>query len=416
MNTSEDQVRNAYRRAAETVRPESLRPSVLDPARPVPSATRGRLAIPGFRGRLRVLAPVAAAVAVVTVAAVAVAVPRMLGTAVRPEVPASGPSLAGPPFLAVIRLSGVLDIESAQTGRFLAEVRSPRAGTMWGDAAATGRTQFLLTAVPSHLYTCANTLLYTLTLNGSGRVASLRPFTVPEVPGTLGDGYGEGNLTVSADGSTVALLTANCGKHGPSDADHFSPNNDIMVIRGGEQRTWNLPQQYTGSGLSLSADGSKLGYVESYIKVPVPTLGAARVLPTDAASGPADAHSYLVLTDSRGWRQCCGLMATAEVLSADGGTMYVFTRTGKASPSAPVQWTGSMSVYDVATHVRLRTMHTWNHLGGIPAAITAVGNQALMWGMYGSSPVVTQLNLATGAVSDRQLPVSSQDLIRDVAW
>jgi hypothetical protein len=89
VNTLEDRLRDAYRAAAETVRPEAILPgAILSP----PDHARRRARRTGRTGpgpsRIRVLIPLAAAVAVIAVAGVvAVLLPRAapgLGAASRP--------------------------------------------------------------------------------------------------------------------------------------------------------------------------------------------------------------------------------------------------------------------------------------------------------------------------------------------
>ncbi|HEX6523899.1 MAG TPA: hypothetical protein VF070_28445 [Streptosporangiaceae bacterium] len=407
MSTIEDQLRNAYQRATQTVRPEYLRPYALDPDKLVRPARRRWRGVPAIGSIPRVLAPVGAALAVVIIAAAAVFVPRIVGKTARPGVPVADPA-ASPAFIAVLRLSGVLDVDSARTGRLVAVVRPPQAGTVWQDVAAAGHNRFVLTAVPSHVYVCADTLLYTLTLEDSGRIASLRPYAVPRIQGTLGDAAGQVNLAASTDGSTVALVTANCGKPGPSDANHF-PDNVIVLIHGTDQRTWTVPAQYNVTSLSLPADGSELGYVESYNKQPLPSLGSARVLPADTPSGPADAHSHTIFADGPQWD---GVQACGEALSADGKTMYLITRTGVEYGKTAF----TLSAYDAATDTRLRVLHTWSqHLDSLRAEPTVAGSQALIWGLDNLRSRVAQVDLTTGAARDRQLP-SSSDFITGIAW
>jgi hypothetical protein len=401
----EDRLRNAYLRATETIEPDSMRPAVLDPVRRDP-VRRGRDRV-GRRHGLRFFgsfAPVAAAVAVAVVVAVSVSLPRVLGhgpvTPASASASASARGAATPRFLAVIRLSGLLDIDSVATGRVLASVSPPRAGLTWGDVAAVGPARFLVTATSGALSSCGSTFLYTLTVSGS-TVTAAQPYAVPEVTGSPAGAFSPGFLAASADGSTVALITDGCG----------SAPDAIVVIRGGRTRTWTVPASAGPRGLSLSADGSELGYVDLPVQTLTTSPGSAWILPTTAAPGPAGQRGHEIFAyAAHAAAASADTSAAAEVLSPDGKTMYLLTATGQESP-----FTDTLSAYDVSTGTRLRTLDTWDHVTLYPPAITAAGGNALVW-YLSSTTVIAQVDLATGALAGRRLPESAADPAEDIAW
>jgi hypothetical protein len=403
VNTIEDRLRNAYQRASETVRPESLRPYVLDPD---PSAERGlrRLGPSAFRGRFRSLAPLAAAAAVVLVVAVAVTVPRLFPAAA-PVAPPFAPVVGGAsrpsPFLVIVRPPDI-QVVSAATGRVVARLAPPSARIGWSQAVAgPGGRQFLLAAT-DQFNACRSLQLYTLTLSGTGTVASLRTWSAPMTGQMLGsNNWGPGALAASADGSTIAYVTTNC-------ASFAASQETITVVRHGTVRTWTSSAQANPTSLSLSANGSLLGYVDATTSSPVKSAASAWILPTNSASGPADQRARKVFTDQLNG----GPQAQATVLGADGSTMYLLIAVFDARGN---MLTYTVSAYDTATGVRLRVLHTWaGHGNPAPPGFTAGGDRALIWNLHG--PSVDELNLVSGtATIYRELRVSEYPEV-DISW
>ncbi len=406
MSTIEDRLRNAYQCATQTVRPESLRPSVLPQDEPAPPAKRGRgrLGLPALRGRLRPLAPLAAAAAVVVVAVAAVTVPRLFPAA-RPAAPPFGPVVGGmsspSPFLVVVRPPDI-QVVAAATGRIVARLSPPGARTGWSQAVAgPGGRQFLLAATDEY-NACRTLQFYTLTLSGTGATASLHPYSAPMTGQMLGsNNWGPGALAVSADGSTFAYVTSDCASPGAS-------QETITVIRHGTVRTWTSSVLENPTGLSLSANGSLLGYADLTNNSPARYPASAWILRTDSAPGPAGQRARKVFTDQLNG----GPQAQSTVLSPDGSTMYLLTAAFGARDNMLAY---AVSAYDTATGARLRTLHTWHNHGYVmPPGFTASGDRALIWGLHGTS--VDELNLVSGtATTYRELRVSEYPAV-DIAW
>lgn len=271
MKSLEDELRELYRAVTDTVREQDL-PGLYD-----------KRARPRRRRWFGAFAPLAAAAAVVVAIGVGVAVPKLASSPSpsrsQPAAPAPPASFApAPPFMIVVRSPGArpLLVVSAATGRTTAQLPVPRAGTAWVGAAATGSpATFVLAATPNRGGLCNPTYLYTVTLSDTGKVASLRPWTDPVVPEEIG------SLTASADGGTLAFIYYKCRAAG----------QEIGVIRGRTTRTWHESQLLAVDSLSLSADGSRLGYTEQSFGGGV---GTVRVLDTSSASGNATAASKAV--------------------------------------------------------------------------------------------------------------------------
>jgi hypothetical protein len=303
----EDGLRDAYRAVTDTVLEEELPGLYERRVRSTPGST-----IWPARKWFGAVAPLAAAVAVLVAIGIAVALPKLVRSHGGPTAaPAASVALAAPvstpPFVIVLNQPDSrvpLDVESAATGRTTAKVLEPRKDTVWVDAEATGSpTTFVLAAGLLRGGLCNPTYLYTLTLSGSGSAASLRPFTDPVVPAEIV------SLAASADGRTVAFAADECR----------GPNQEIGIIRGGRVKTWQETYPLTVDSLSLSADGSVLGYVEGPIGYGHDWV---RLLDTSSASGNATAASKMVYTYPSDGR------ATFFTFGADSTTLYVSWLTG----------------------------------------------------------------------------------------
>jgi hypothetical protein len=308
MKNLEDELRELYRAVTDTIREEDLPGLYEKRSRP----QRFRL------GRFSPFAPLAAAAAVVVAIGIGITVPKLVSSPAPGRAGASGtptavpftagPSAATPPFMIITNTPNAprpLLIVSAATGRTTASLAVPRANTVWFDVAPTASgTTFIAAATPNRGGLCNPTYLYTLTLSASGKVTSLRPWTDPVVPAEIG------SISASADGRVLAFVETECR----------GPDQEIGIIRGRAVKTWREPYPLNAADLSLSADGSELGYTES-------TVGGqsarVRVLDTGSAAGNATTASKILanynLTVGRG---------PMSAISADFTTMYVSWVTG----------------------------------------------------------------------------------------
>jgi hypothetical protein len=271
MSSLEDELREAYRAITDTVREEEL-PGLYE--------KRAR----GHRSRFGTFAPLAAAAAVVLAIAVGFAVPKLMSAPSGPPTPGTvTPRTAKttPPFMIIVNTPSAerpLVVVSAATGRTAATVPVPRKRTAWFDVAPTANgTTFVVAATPLSGGLCQPTYLYTLTLSARGVPTSLRPWADPIVRAEIG------NLSASADGHTLAFVETEC--HGP--------NQEIGIIGDGRTKTWQEPYPLFADNLSLSADGTRLGYIE----YAAGRQGArVRVLDTASATGTATKASTIVYT------------------------------------------------------------------------------------------------------------------------
>jgi hypothetical protein len=402
-----DRLRDAYHAVVEAVQPDDI------------GDLRGPQSLPRIAasGRwTRRLTPLAAAAAVVLAVGAAVAIPRLVGQG---TAAVTAPQTAGavggqPPFLVDLVRGTYLQVRDAATGRILTQLKPPEGGGRWAAVAATGNparfvvgASYLRTPLAMYCTSSQNyTQLYTLTLTAAGGLASLSPlYRIPVQFDTSVIGGGSA-LAVSADGRTVAYATAPCG-------DRISKTPmSIVVLRDGVSRTWTTPWLAGPSSLSLSADGSELGYVDvTQYQWPISPLGSAWILPTDSPPGSAARWSRKLLSNVPN----AGVQITDEELSPDGTIMYVVTSTEPGNnPNKPA--TDALYAYGTATGARLRTLHSWSGTTSGPPSLTIGGDEALLWGMYNR---VDEVNLTTR--SERtftQLPHggSNADSVFAVAW
>jgi hypothetical protein len=350
----EARLRVAYQLVTATVRPEGIRPSVL----PQP-VRRGR--------RLVAFAPVAAALAVVAVLAGAVMLPRLL--------PAAGPAASGQAgqrftlVLATANHSGAeqLLLEAAGTSRVAAVVAAPP-GTRWAGVASTGNgTTFVAAAADSRACTSR---LYYITPPQAGRPAGLTPVPVPVIAGVIS--YPTA-LAVSADGRTIAYASAARGPETPMGIDTGKQACGLgstvlsVAVAGGPVRKRTLTSEIMAINLSLSADGSLLSYIADTADPAVGNLAGLWLQPAGPGPGtelPAGRH---LLADTG------SIFAAAGVFPASGKTIYIITfRPGNYGKT-----TFTLSEYQTADGVMLRTVHAWPASMMSPRSLTITGNQLL---------------------------------------
>jgi len=337
MSNLEDELREAYRAVTETVRQEDL-----------PGLYSGR-ARRRRQARFSAFAPLAAAAAVVVAIGVGVAVPKLVSSGSAGLRPASGLPAAAPPFMIIANAPNAhrrpLLVVSAATGQTIGEVPVPGKGTTWSDVTPTSSdTTFVLAASPLRGGLCNPTYLYTLTLSGNGRVASLRPWSVPVVSAEIV------SLAANLDGGTLAFVEDPC--HGP--------NQEIGIIRGDTTKLWPEPYPLQVDSLSLSPDGSTLIYSDSDFG----SHARVRILDTGSAPGSsASAASNIVHTYPAGSR------ADMVAIGADSATMYVSWLAGRD--------TFHLAGYKIRAGSVQGTLFSQTMPAGLE--ISRAGSQLLVW-------------------------------------
>jgi hypothetical protein len=368
--TLEDRLRDAYQAAAQTVRPDTIRPGVQ--YRRTPATRRASR----FHGRFSTLAPLAAAAAVVA----AIAIPHLAaGSGHHPPGAVTTPATIGaPPFMA--ELAGApggsdIAIQQAGTKHVTALIKPPHGATYWDAVAATNDTTFIAatTTFSDRVYSSA---LYRLTLSAAGKLSTLTP------------------LRSGIAGEITALASSQAGRIAYAALPGSSKPTTLGVVTGTTIRQWTAPAEggpgstvLLAGSLSLTADGNELGFITFRIADtvgPVRAGGTMWLLPVDSAPGSATNRGHMVTTGPP------GSAPLSAVLSADGRTLYVLsTRTstpGSASSGRPESVT--LSAYSAVDGILLRTVRTWTDIPDSAITgpgVTIGGGQLLIWGIGGTS-------------------------------
>jgi WD40-like Beta Propeller Repeat len=401
VNTMEDQLRDAYAAAAETVRPNSIR------GLPDQAARRARPAFrpsPARSRRARVLVPLAAATAV---AAIAVTASLVLPASQPGHGGAATPGALPRFFLAMPNnpTGDQMAVFSATTGRQLALIKAPP-GSVIDTAAATGNDRTFVVTVESS-GRCGMTTLYRLRLTARGGQGSLAPLAIPKISGVVTA------LAASADGRTIAYATAFCGG-GNSD----SPGAiGVVHTAAGQSRQWSWlpdPGQTIGS-VSITANGRTIEYAASPNKVTSPTSGQTlpprtiRLLPTDAPPGNAAQRSRAAVTMSR---VAPGEIFNSAAIAPDGRTLYFCTQRNASQPSG-----GALVLhgYDIATGVTsvLRNFRPGGCLLGASGNDLLVGHGL---GLQGHAQRLARYDAATGKSTPVPVPRPWDEVPASIPW
>jgi hypothetical protein len=243
-------------------------------------------------------------------------------------VPASAPSPGVPRYYVTAEPdpSNDLAVAATATGKTVYTI-SPPAGTFFGSVAATAGNRTFLAAATSNSSSCpAQTLLYQFQLNDQGQPGPLTPLNIT-IPGNFSE---TGDLAITPDGDTIAYATWLCDR----------TEVGVIDLASGHVGAWEATSFVSPASLSLSGDGSLLGYEMLSARV-------AEVLRTNAPSGSLSAHSEVV---SRG--------AAWAALSQDGTTLYACSVPSSRSASAGSVTYYARSLAGNGQHV----IASWNNL------------------------------------------------------
>ncbi len=374
MRAVEEQLRDAFGAVADTVTAQDL-PGLAAPAGRA-RATR-RLWAWAPRLRMQVLVPVVAAatVAIIVVGATVV-VPRLLPG------PVAGRGLAGGPkfFAGVAEIpvrqgprTIVVNIYRSATGRVVSSIRPPKpyhdflaVSRLGGDRTyvAAAITAFSRTACTSHLFR--------FSIDGQGHASGLTPLSVPQVSAPVGE------LVSSADGKALAFTASECPRGRQAVG--------MINLATGQTTRWVVPHHgdhpVSFGSLSLTADGSKLGFVVGDPAGPV-GITNAYVLPTDSPSGPLMRHARKVLHVPTG--------VIRVVLTGNGSQAYVETRSASHVNAAVLSEYSTKTGQRVRLIAHLRPADRFDFEFSV--TVDAAGNHLLA---YGDFHRVTAVNLTTG--------------------
>jgi hypothetical protein len=359
VSSIEDRLRDAYRGAADTVRPDEIR-QMHEPS--VVISMRGHRDSRHSPRRFTIPLAAAAAVALVGVLT-AVVIPGALSgptskNAGRATSAASRPgSPAGRFVVALAGKSGKftsgaqkLAVRNVATGATVATISLPQRGLYFsGIATGDGRHYVAELWRPG----ICRTWLYQFHVNGTGHPSALTPYALPAIRQLLTP------IAVSQDNSSFAYEGEQC-TGGAADLA-------VLNVATMTTRSWSIPKQADIEQLSLTADGSALAYSIGLTKL---YHSGAYVLPTNSAPGTAAERSRVVAAGARLGRD---VAVGSDVISPDGGELYFTTYgTGHAYDN---RW--QLRVADLSTGV----IHLIARYRGIPASYLAANpdvSQALV--------------------------------------
>jgi len=404
VNTLEERLRDAYRAAADTVRPEAVLPdAILSP----PGRARER---PG-RGpsRRRLLIPLAAAAAVIAVAAAAaVLLPRAAPGLGRGH-PAGGPAtpvpLTTPGFFVELNWAQIpsMYVVNATTGARGAQISLPfPAADLTSVATGDGQTFVVAATAPE---SCSTTL-YRFSLAANGTPGTMTAFT--KVDGQIGDPW---EMAVSASGQFVAYQTLACGHRSPEQLakalkDDQTQTGYLSVLDTvtGQTKQWTYPTNVNGSvpgtgNVSISASGSVVGF-------------ANEVIDTNAPAGSLAAHARVVATNGEfGSSTDLGGLN----VSPDGTTAY-FETNAEGANDKPVWSSWQLRAFDLATG-QTRLVRSFPGTEGGPAAVTfdPTGRYMIVESVVRTGPT-TKLALVDTATGQLTQLNASWAVDPEIAW
>jgi len=392
VTTVEDRLRDAYRAAAETVRPGSIGgPGFRAPTADRPPRTCRRLS------RTRVLAlPLTAAAAVTAIAVAA----SMLGQHVPPG-PGGHPGYQHSPatklpyfFVMDYNRTYVFQSVNAATGAVV-PIHLPFPERQV-DAVAEGEGSTVVIAVSPK---ACSTTLYRFTLTPAGRLTGMSPLLT--VPHQRLSAWG---LAVSENGRFVAYQGLPCHPPGQP-ASRTGPNSlgtgylALANVSTGRTKRWTFPVGSTQTGgITLSADGSTIVF-------------GSRLLHAGTPAGSLAQRAYSV---PGGFGQ--GGSVASDNLSPDGKTVYFASFSSGTRISEP---THSLAIwaYTIATK-RIRLVHTLpgDMVDPDPISLDPTGRYLVAAYSQRNSRDVRMLvyDLRTGAVHD--LPHSARVIEQLVFW
>lgn len=387
MRAVEEQLRDAFGAATDTITTQNL------PGPPAPARHR-RLARwlwawpPRLRAKVLVPVAAAAAVAVIVVAATTV-VPRLLPgqTAGR-----GGSGLAGGPtfFAGVTSAGAVVNIYGSATGRVVASLRPPKP---YHDFVAVSRLggdrTYVVAAITAFSRTACTSHLFRFSIDGQGHPSELAPLSVPQVTAPVAE------LVSSANGKALAFTASEC----PRGRQAVGVINLATRLT----TTWIVPhhghQPVSFGSLSLTGDGSKLGFVAGDPAGPVGVTNAY-VLPTDSPSGPVMRHARKVLHVPTG--------VIRVVLNSNGSQAYAETLAHAETRPAQRGDAVVLGEYSTTTGRRVRLIAHLRPVGrfltGFSVTLDAAGKHLLA---YGDFHRVTAVNLTSGhqaSITAAQIP------------
>jgi hypothetical protein len=451
MNSLEDRLRDAYRAATDTVRPETVRglpdlstersgtvrrTGMTRPSgRPSHSGLTersgrerrlARSARPTFSRGHRIGVPLAAATAVLAIAVTASVLAangprgtqrisasqdagRLVGGLARGYPGGRLPAAKPPKFFVAIQpgtsevdYATTLAVFSSATGRRVGQLALPVANRYFQAVAALGSDQtFVVSASPgqrSGKWRTCGTWLYQFRLTPRGQPTALK-LLMPEVAG-----FAEPNgLAASADGNVVAYDAVACTQTRHSIVTDLGQVG-VLHVGSGNVTSWTYTSPATPTSLSLSADGAVLAMVSNPSdarRLQSDVFNSAWILRTGSAPGQLGQRYRKVASSPDG--------VAAAIVSPTGAVTYVAS-TARLGRSERLTLAG----YQTATGRLIRSIRVFPRL----SETDAPGLSQDLSGRYVLLFQWTQrdelLDLATGR--NAFVPRTKDALTLGIAW
>jgi hypothetical protein len=337
---TQDQLDRAAARLKDTLMSaaEVMDTSTVTFTRPAEPAT--------WRGRMRVLAPLAAAVSVTAVIVAAVIAVRYVPGTTRPQHSTTQPASSGLPGFYLSFGPGLktqpIQVRRTNTGELTAAIPAVHGWTFAEVAASAGDRTFFADAINTSGTGCrAMTRIYRFSITDSGRLSSFGLLT--QFSGSAD------NLAVAPDGSRLAydLSSSKCAIQEPRIAVRDLTTETV--------RTWTSTIGNEGGDdlLSWSPDGRSL-VVNLYYYVEVKSSNStyddvAVALDTASTGGPLAAHSRVL------WgRMNCHPGCADTILAGPDDTLLVAMQ----SPVGGHAWVARIQLGQTP---REQILYTWPH-------------------------------------------------------
>jgi dipeptidyl aminopeptidase/acylaminoacyl peptidase len=391
VNTLEDRLRDAYRAAADTVRPETVLPgAILSPlGRDRRRARRGP-------SRRRLLIPLAAAAAVVAVAA---AVTMLLPSAApgfgrghSAETQAGPVMLTTPGYFVALNWtqSPSMFVVNATTGAGGPQISLPfPAADLTSVATGDGQTFVVAATAPG---SCSTTL-YRFSLAANGTPGAMTAFT--KVDGQISDPWA---MAVSAGTRYVAYQTVACGQQ--IEQSNSKGYLSVLDTVTGQTRQWTT---FSTGNVSISADGSVVGFGNEVIDTsaaPGSLAARGRVVATDSEFGPS--VNFDVRNSPHG-KPLSGpsVLVGGLNVAPDGKTVY-FATFKEDKDDKPVWTSWQLRAFDLATG-QTRLVRSFPGTEGSPAAVTfdPTGRYVVVEYVVRTGPTIklALMDIATGQLT-----------------
>jgi hypothetical protein len=290
-----------------------------------------------------------------------------------------------------------LDVYSTATAQVVAQVGVPHQGTAFQGVAATSNPYVFVVAT-GELGACG-AHLYSLRLTAYGQSAGYTPLPVPTLPEDVLA------LAGTPNGQFLAYAGNACSNATVGDIGYINLATRTIT-------RWTAPKQEDIESLSLSANGSEIGFAVEPTQLFSPEAG---VIDAFGPTGTVADRAQVIVAN--GELRPAGTVPEGEVLSLDGRKMYV-CGAGVSLGNTPTPTTPD----PLLTFSGTTLTHT-AHLAGAGScelSLDPSGSYLLAQtsGGYsnGSTPALQLIDVATGKATTLAVPAANLQQPNVVFW